>query len=168
MASKINVGAAGEHLVAALLSALGYHVALVRGGTKAIDVLISDPAGRWALPVQVKTASWARRDHKRVKHKDRWEWQVGVQAHNNVDDRVIYAFVDMAGWPASGQSPTVFWVPGHEVHDGIRAYRARRQREGKRPPTQMFHWIMDAQGDHYRDIARLCEAIEAVERPGDE
>jgi len=165
MTSKINVGAAGEHLVAAMLSAYGYHVGLVRGGTKAIDLLISDPAGHWSLPIQVKTASSARRNHKRVKHKDRWEWQVSVRAHLQISDQVMYAFVDLAGWPQKGKPPAVFWVPGQVVHDNIRAYRTLREQQGKKPPTQMFHWIMDAQGSHYQDVKRLHEVLKAVESP---
>jgi len=165
MASRINVGASGEHYVAGLLSALGYHAALVRGGAKAIDLLVSDPAGSWALPIQVKTASWARREPKRVKHKTRWEWQISVNAHTQVDDGVLYAFVNLAGWPAPGGCPSVFWVPGAKVHGGVRWWREQRAKEGKKPPTQMFHWIMDAEGGHYSSLDRLHEAIAAVKAP---
>jgi hypothetical protein len=62
--------AAGEHFVAFKLSAMGYLVAMTRGGSPTVDLLVGDLSGEAAISIQVKTSSGARRSN-------RWEWDVG-------------------------------------------------------------------------------------------
>lgn len=70
-------GAAGEHFVAARLAAMGYVVALTRGGSPTADILVSTQSSDRTIALQVKTATWARRDYKRARSQpnNHWEWQ---------------------------------------------------------------------------------------------
>lgn len=73
-------GAAGEHFVAFRLSELGYPVALTRGGSPVVDILVGDLAGQAAVSIQVKTSSGARREYARAVQNSHWEWDVGQKA----------------------------------------------------------------------------------------
>jgi len=67
-------GAAGEHFVAYKLSGMGYPVALTRGGSPAVDLMVGDLQGRSAVSIQVKTSDWAWRGFKRKTENNHWEW----------------------------------------------------------------------------------------------
>jgi len=58
-------GAAGEHYVAFYLSALGYPVALTRGGSPTVDIMAGSLDGEHTISIQVKTSNWAKRDFKK-------------------------------------------------------------------------------------------------------
>jgi hypothetical protein len=90
--------AAGEHFVAARLSAMGLVVGIPRGGSPAIDLLVSSPEGRHPLGVQVKTATNARYDYKRRK-RTTWSWPMKLQ---EVRTLVWHVFVDLQNWPNAG------------------------------------------------------------------
>jgi hypothetical protein len=110
--STALIGAAGEHYVAFRLSALGFPVALTRGGSPTVDLMVGDLAGQAALSFQVKTSSGAWRSFKRSNEKDRWEFDVGVKAGKLSGPSIYYAFVDLK-W---GQgAPDVFVVPSEHV-----------------------------------------------------
>lgn len=94
-------GACGEHYVAAILSGKGYVVALPRGGSPVVDLLVSSSDGKHAITVQVKTATSA---WKGTKGKEHWEWPISSSAEENFSDKLFYAFVDLRGWPNSPQS----------------------------------------------------------------
>ncbi len=130
--------AAGEHYVAYYLSALGYPVALTRGGSPTVDLMVGDVSGDDVVMIQVKTSSGARRDFKRVAEKNRWEWDIGKKAMRLRSDNVFYAFVDLK-WGA-GQDPDVFIVPSTVVAD--------RLGEGW---SRYMHWIMDDQQSNYHN-----------------
>jgi len=73
-------GASGEHFVAYMLSALGYPVALTRGGSPTVDLLVGDLKGQSAISIQVKTSNLAWRSYKRKPERSHWEWDVGKKA----------------------------------------------------------------------------------------
>ncbi len=107
--------AAGEHFVAALLAAKGYTVALTRGGTPATDLLAANRSGRKTISVQIKTSNWARRQYKKKKENDHYEWPIPWDCDERVDEHYWYAFVDLRWWPDGGEFPEVFVVPSSEV-----------------------------------------------------
>src|ERR1035438_6045082 len=63
-----TIGAAGVHLLAGYLSAMGLPVAVTQKNAPSIDLLVCSPDGAKTLPVQVKTMRWAQR-------KDGCEWR---------------------------------------------------------------------------------------------
>jgi len=106
--------AAGEHFVAYRLSQMGFPVALTRGGTPNIDLMVADPTGKTAVSIQVKTSSWARRFRK----KDSWsyrEWDVGRRGLSLEGDSILYAFVDLSSGDEGASPPAVFIVPSAKV-----------------------------------------------------
>ncbi len=108
-------GAAGEHYVAYRLSALGFPVALTRGGSPTVDLMVGDLSGHAALSFQVKTSSFAWRSYKRSNEKDRWEFDVGVKAGKLSGPSIYYAFVDLKGSEDGQVQPDVFVVPSEHV-----------------------------------------------------
>lgn len=48
------IAAAGEHFGASRLSAMGYPVALTRGGSPTVDLMVGDVAGNAAISLQRK------------------------------------------------------------------------------------------------------------------
>ena len=114
--STVLTGAAGEHYVAYKLSAMGFAVAMTRGGSPTVDLMVGDLSGH-AVSIQVKTARWAHRQYVRSNAKNRWEWDVNYKVVNIRSDSIFYAFVDLKG--DTSQSPDVFIVPSHIVADAI-------------------------------------------------
>ena len=109
-------GAAGEHYVAFVFSSLGYPVALTRGGSPTIDLMVGDLRGGAAVSIQVKTSTYAWRKRIRKPEDSHWEWDVGRKALSLRGDSVFYAFVDLKE-DGSGviQSPDIFIVPSENV-----------------------------------------------------
>ncbi|MGD0199145.1 MAG: hypothetical protein ABSD27_00185 [Bryobacteraceae bacterium] len=111
---------------------MGYPVALTRGGSPTVDLMVGDLKGQAAVSFQVKTASSARR-------KDRWEWDVGRKALDLRGDSIFYAFVDLKG-DHPNQLPDVFIVPSNLVASWLKP-------EWKR----LMYWILDRDADNYRE-----------------
>lgn len=132
--------AAGEHHVAYVLSALGYPVAMTRGGSPTVDLMVGDLNGHDALMIQVKTSNWARRNFKRDANKNRWEWDVGKKAMSLRGDNLLYAFVDLKWKESTPEDPDVFIVPSTIVADRLGADWSR-----------YMHWIMDDQTSDYHE-----------------
>jgi hypothetical protein len=109
--------AAGEHFVAYRLSALGYPVALTRGGSPTIDLMVGDLSGRSAISVQVKTSNWASRPKKRKPENSHSEWDVGRKALALRGESIFYAFVDLKWDWSKPSTPDVFIVPSTVVAD---------------------------------------------------
>lgn len=103
--------AAGEHYVAARLSAMRFVVAVPRGGSPAIDILVSTPEGSRALGVQVKTGQNARYVYKRKK-KTVWIWPMGLKEAENA---VWHVFVNLRGWPDSTEPPECFILSPEQI-----------------------------------------------------
>src|SRR5258706_4615753 len=87
--------AAGEHFVAARLAAMGFMVAMPRGGSPSVDLLVSTPDGRRTLGVQVKTGKHSQYIYKRKKKPTNWSWPMGLVEE---DSRVLHIFVDLQDW----------------------------------------------------------------------
>jgi hypothetical protein len=111
--SNIITCAAGEHLVAAGLSGLGFAVGMPRAGLQGFDLLVSTPKPGDTWTIQVKTSSSA------VRHGSRgyfWEWPVGKHAADERSPSLWYVFVDLQGWPEQEKStPTLYLLPSKVV-----------------------------------------------------
>ena len=131
-------GAAGEHYVAFRLSEMGYPVALTRGGSPAVDLLVTGPDGKEAISIQVKTSSGARREYKRKPENNCWEWDVGKRAMTLRGKKLFYAFVDLQWAEDQVSVPDVFIVPSDVVAGNL----------GPDWSRYMF-WIYDADKEKY-------------------
>ncbi len=126
MANKATAltGAAGEHYVAFRLSALGFPVALTRGGSPTVDLMVGDLSGENVISIQVKTSTGANRERKRNPSSSHWEWDVGAKAMKLVGKSIFYAFVDLK-WKGGEESPDVFIVPSQAVADFVKPEHTR-------------------------------------------
>jgi hypothetical protein len=116
-------GAAGEHFVAYRLSNLGYPVALTRGGSPTVDLMVGDLSGNATLSIQVKTSNFAWRQFKRKPEKNGWLWDVGDKALKLNGENIIYAFVDLKGDPLG--LPDVFLVESKHVFGYVKPEHTR-------------------------------------------
>lgn len=121
-ASSIT-GATGEHLVAARLSAMGYVVALTRGGSPTVDLLASTSTGTSTIPVQVKTASSAEQKRKEP-GKSYWQWPISWERAEKSGESLWYAFVDLRNWPERRCEPITFIVPSLRVVEVVKELRS--------------------------------------------
>ena len=85
-----------------------FPVALTRGGSQSIDLMVGDVGGTAAISIQVKTATRAWRNYRTNPEKSRWEWDVGPRSANLCGKAIFYAFVDLNG---GNGMPVVFIVP---------------------------------------------------------
>ncbi len=129
--------AAGEHFVAYRMSGMGYPVALTRGGSPTVDLMVGDLSGNGTVSLQIKTANWAWRGRKRKPAESHWEWDVGKKGLSLRGDSIFYAFVDLR-WGASPPAPDVFIVPSSVVANYLKPGWSR----------YMF-WIMEAERSSY-------------------
>jgi hypothetical protein len=111
--------AAGEHFVAYKLSALGYPVAMTRGGSPTVDLMVGDLSGKGAISIQVKTSNWAARSRKKD-GKKWWEWDVGRKALELRGDSIFYSFVDLRWDPSVTTGPEVYIVPSAVVANFVK------------------------------------------------
>src|SRR5262245_6505277 len=119
------VGAAGEHFVAYRLSCVNFPVALTRGGSQSIYLMVGDVAGPATVSIQVKTATNAWRHFKSKPEKNRWEWDVGPRAATLCGDAIFYAFVNLKH---DQGEPAVFIVPSTVVAAVLASRRPKRRR----------------------------------------
>lgn len=132
-------GVCGEHFVAAKLSGMGYVVALPRGGSPAVDLLVSSVDGKKSIAVQVKTAKAA---WKNTKDKEHWEWAISAKAEGNISDTLFYAFVDLKGWPKPGSLPDVFIAPSATISEAAKYARENNW-------SRFFWWLSANEGEKY-------------------
>ena len=102
-----TTGAAGVHLLAGLISAMGFPVATLGENIPTVDLLVSSRNGS-AVAIQVKTARWAHRKHR--KEVGNYEWRCNP---TRMDDG-FYAFVDLKQHrdeDRPSELPDVFIVP---------------------------------------------------------
>jgi len=147
-------GAAGEHFVAYRLSSMGHAVALTRGGSPTVDLMVCDDAGCSAVSIQVKTSRWAWRSRKRDPAKSHWEWDVGPRVLLVPPSQSrFYAFVDLC-CEADGVTtrPTVFLVPSQDVHAFVQSEWSRKMfwifAEDKDKYCEAWHRITDRLSPH--------------------
>ena len=110
---SVLTGAAGEHYVAYELSLMGYSVGPTRGGSPAVDLLVTNKSGNRVVAIQVKTSEDAFRERKKKPEDSHWEWDVGKKGMQLLGNRLLYAFVDLKY--DSNESPDVFIVPSKDV-----------------------------------------------------
>src|SRR5262249_53415169 len=80
--SGIQAGIAGEYLVAAELSRLGYVASLTLRNTRGIDILASNKDATKSVGIQVKTSQRATAD-----------WVLSKKAEQDVAENLFYVFV---------------------------------------------------------------------------
>ena len=140
--------AAGEHFVAYKICVMNLLVALTRGGSPAVDLMVGDLKGSTAVSIQVKTSNWARRTYKRTPERNCWEWQVGKKALDLRGARIYYAFVDLKYKEATAQMPDVFIVPSQGVADSLGPNWTRYlfwiKEDDKAKYLEAWHLIKDA------------------------
>jgi len=116
--------AAGEHYVAYKLSQLAYPVALTRGGSPTVDLMVGDISGNATVSIQVKTSNYAWRSYKKHPEKNHWIWDVGGKAMGLRGENIVYAFVDLKGDP--NLTPDVFIVPSSSVANYVKPEHTRK------------------------------------------
>src|SRR5262249_32240567 len=97
--SKILTGIAGEYLVAAELSRLGYVASLTLRNTRGIDILASNKDATKSVGIQVKTSQRATAD-----------WVLSKKAEQDVAENLFYVFVSLPP-----QAPATFHIVPREV-----------------------------------------------------
>lgn len=82
--SGIQVGIAGEYLVAAELSRRGYVASLTLRNTRGIDILASNKDATKSVGIQVKTSQRATAD-----------WVMSKKAEQDLAENLFYVFVSL-------------------------------------------------------------------------
>jgi hypothetical protein len=119
----IILGACGEYYVAAYLSGMGLTVTVTRGGTSAIDLMVtSGPCGN-PHSIQVKSASGCHLGPQNKPGEQYWAWQVGDKAATIACAHYWYAFVSLEDWPQTegSPSPKVFFVESKFVAERVKS-----------------------------------------------
>lgn len=146
--------AAGEHYVAFKLSALGLPVALTRGGSPTVDLMVGDLTGRATISLQIKTSSNAWRPHKSNADMRHWEWDVGGKALTLVGGSIYYAFVDLRG--DESLVPDVFVVPSPDVAERLKDATSNRY----------MYWLFEREAKEYKDRwDRILSVLNPSARP---
>jgi hypothetical protein len=102
-----------------------FPVALTRGGSQSIDLMVGDVGGRAAISLQVKTATRAWRNYKNNPAKSRWEWDVGPRSAKLCGEAIFYALVDLNN---NKDMPVVFIVPSAVVAAAVALRGPKRRR----------------------------------------
>ena len=112
----LQIAAAGEHYVAFRLAQHGFVVAVPRGGSPTVDLLVSNSRGTRMVAIQVKTTEWALRERGRGQSREphHLEFPLGAKAANHTDERFVYAFVDLRG-KSPTSVPDVYIVPSKDI-----------------------------------------------------
>ena len=113
----VLTGTAGEHFVAYRLTAMGLLVALTRGGSPTVDLMVSDIHGKKAISVQVKTTEYALRERGRGKERKphHLEFPLGFKSARINEPNFFFAFVDMKALHPN-EIPDVYIVPSEFVY----------------------------------------------------
>lgn len=116
-------GSAGEHFVAYKLSKMGYLVALTRGGSPSVDLMVGDIDGRKTLSIQVKTTEWATRERGRGANRKphHLQFPLGRKYAKTNQNNLFFAFVDLKGLDYN-QTPDVYIVPSKFVFDFCKSW----------------------------------------------
>ena len=114
---SLQIGTAGEHYVAFRLAQLGFVVAIPRGGSPAVDLLVSNVGATRTLAIQVKTTEWAERKRGRgtERRAHHLEFPLGHKATHHASDNLYYVFVDLRGRDPKLSHPVSYIVPSTEI-----------------------------------------------------
>lgn len=109
---SILTGTAGEHYVAYQLTSLGFVVALTRGGSPTVDLMVGDLNARNTISLQVKTTEWAMRERGRGKNRKphHLEFPLGFKSGKINQPNYFLAFVDLRLYDEN-PVPDVYIVP---------------------------------------------------------
>ena len=161
----VLVGCAGEHYVAYRLSAMGYLVALTRGGSPAVDLMVGSADGRKTVAIQVKTSQQAWKPATKARKNPYWYWRINANARKLRGKSVFYAFVNLKGGKGESQErPDVFIVPSDvlakmfERRQGARTNSSGCSRVNVYPnkaPTSFFFDLMEKDGERWREAWHL-------------
>ena len=102
-----------------------FPVALTRGGSQSIDLMVGDVGGTAAISLQVKTATRAWRNYRSKPEKSRWEWDMGHRSAKLCGEAIFYALVDLNGGDGM---PVVFIVPSAVVAAAVLLRGPKRRR----------------------------------------
>jgi len=105
---NVLTGCAGEHFVAYRLSAMGYLVALTRGGSPSVDLMVGTPNGQKTATIQVKTAIKAFSAATKKNPISCWYWRLTSKAKDLCGESVFYAFVDLRGGAGEPSKPMLW------------------------------------------------------------
>jgi len=119
---------------------MGFPVALTRGGSPTVDLMVGDPRGSATISIQVKTSNGAWRAFKKKPENNHWEWDVGKKGLDLHSENIFYAFVDLRWVADKPACPDVFIVPSSAVADSLEPNSSR----------YMF-WIMENEASKYRE-----------------
>jgi hypothetical protein len=108
-------GATGEFYVASFLSALGFVVALPRGGVPSSDLLVTNSNCSKAITIQVKTATKPLNNDKKYGYGEYLSWSVSQKSKTIFGTSHWYAFVDISGWPENRNFAEIYFVPSKDV-----------------------------------------------------
>ncbi len=158
MANSKVTGGAGEHYVAYALSCLGFMPALLREGSPAVDLLVSNIGGSKTIPIQVKTAKSALRKRGRGDERkpNHLEFTLGKKAIEKKNIKLMFCFVDLKGFDPANK-PDVYVIPALKI---IQYY------EGKNIEKQKWfrlHWpveLMEEYKNNWRPIHQLLDEVE--------
>ena len=118
---------------------MNYLVALTRGGSPLVDLMVGTLDGKKTVTVQVKTAIQAR-------FKNGWNWHLSSKAKELCGESVFYAFVDLKGRveESSGATlmPDVFIVPADIVQSNLATFP-----HGSSKPTDFWFNIIENESD---------------------
>ena len=113
---SMQIGVAGEHYVAFRLAQQGFIVAIPRGGSPTVDLLVSNVDGDRTIALQVKTTEWAERTRGRGSNKciHHFEFPLGHKAATHSGERFLYVFVDLLGRDPK-TVPVAYIVPSNDI-----------------------------------------------------
>lgn len=115
MKSTAIKGATGEFYVASFLSALGFVVALPRGGVPSSGLLVTNSVCSKTITLQVKTATKPLNNEKKYGYGQYLSWAISQKTKNIFIKTHWYAFVDISGWPNEKNFADIYFVPSTEV-----------------------------------------------------
>jgi len=104
--NKILIGIAGEYLVAAELSKLGYIASITLRNTKGVDIVCFDSEVKRVIGIQVKTNQGLQK-----------EWILNKKVEEFYSDNLFYVFVNLNN---NERNPDFFIVPIKKVAEYCR------------------------------------------------
>ncbi len=130
--TSIQVGIAGEYLVAAELARRGYVASLTLRNTRGIDILASNGDATKSVGIQVKASQRAKPG-----------WIMSKSAEEDLAENLFYVFV----WIPSGSPPVFHIAPRRDVATYVRRSHAR----WLRTPGRSGQVHRDSDVRHFRD-----------------
>lgn len=151
--NKQLTGCAGEHFVAYKLSEMNYLVALTRGGSPSVDLMVGTIDGQKAVTIQVKTAQKAFSKGTAKNPMSCWYWHLSSKAKDFGGESVFYAFVDLRNHEGnSTQIPDVFIVPANYVKEHLNTYP-----RGSSEPTDFWFDILEKDKKMWHEAWHLIQ-----------